>query len=374
MSTQIVRRAIACAAAMSVVAAGCRQGGNAAQTTSDPAIELGPENVTVVSVGTVESGPLVSGTLTPVSVAQMRAQVGGPVLATYAEQGQHVRAGELLARIDATAIRDAYAAARAAEASARVSADLAARQTARYDTLLAAGAVSPRDRETVAEQRASAQAALENARAQLVSAEKQLAYTEVRAPYAGVVSERDVSTGDVVQIGAVLYAVVDLSRLQLQAAVPAAQITSVRVGAPVSFTLVGYGGRAFTGRVTRISPVADPSTRQVQLYTELPNPGNALVGGLFATGRVVTDEQHGLVVPSAAIDTRNLRPAVERIRNGRVERVDVQTGIHDVQTDRVQITAGVAVGDTVLLGSAQAINPGTPVRVTAVTDSTIARR
>jgi membrane fusion protein (multidrug efflux system) len=361
-----------------LLGAGCQRG--AARGASarggggggDPQpILLGAENVTVVSTGVVESGPLVSGTLAPVQIAQIRAQVSGPVLATSAEQGQRVVEGQVLARLDASAIRAAYDAARAAVTSASVAADLAQRQAARYDTLLAAGAVSPRDQETVAEQRSSAQASLDNARSQLASAQKQLAYTEVRAPFAGIVSERDVSAGDVVQPGSALFSVVDPSRLQLQAAVPADQIASVTVGAPVSFSLNGYGGRTFAGRVTRINPMADQSTRQVQVYSEMANPGNALVGGLFAAGRIVTRRDTGLVLPSAAIDTRNLRPAVERVRQGKVERVDITLGVRDQRTDRVQITAGLAHGDTVLLGTAQGLTSGTPVRVTAITDTSL---
>ncbi len=346
-------------------AAACRRHAESA-ATRDPVIQLGAENVAVVTRGVVESGPLISGTLAPIRTAQIRAQVSGLVLETDAEQGAHVRAGELLARIDATAISDAYASAKAAVASATVAADVAARQAERYDTLLVAGAISPSARESVAEQRAAAEAALANAQSALASARKQLDFTSVRAPFAGVVSARNVSRGDVVQIGSPLYTVVDPSVLQLEAAVPAEQIASVHLGAPVSFSLTGYGTRTFTGTVTRLNPVADPTTRQVPVYAELGNPGNALVGGLFAAGRIVTERDSGLVVPTAAIDVRNLRPAAERIRGGTVERIDVTLGLRDDRADRVEIGSGVALGDTLLLGSAQGLTPGTVVRVVAV--------
>jgi RND family efflux transporter MFP subunit len=356
--------------------AGCRRasGDAAAEAEQHSAVQLGPENVAVVTPGLVRSGPVISGTLAPVRNAQIRAQVGGSVLEITAEQGQHVSAGRQLARIDAAGLTDAYASARSALASARTAAEYAARQVQRYDTLLAAGAVSDRDRETVVEQNAQAQATLTDAQARVVSAEKQLAYTVVRAPFDGVVAEREVSAGDVVQSGTMMYSVVDPSQLQLQASVAAEQIAAVRVGQPVTFTLNGSDDRTIAGTVTRINPVADVSTRQVQLYATVPNVNGALVAGLFATGRVVTDSAHGLTAPAAAIDTRNLRPAVERVRGGHVERLDVQLGLRDPQSDRVQITAGVTAGDTLLLGSAQAIAPGTPVRVTAVADTTTAER
>ena len=88
----------------------------------------------------------------------------------------------------------------------------------------------------------------------------------------------------------------------------------------------------------------------------------------------MTDSTRGLTVSTAAIDTRNLQPAAERIRNGRVEHVDIRLGMRDSQANRVQILAGVALGDTLLRGTAQAIDPGTPVRVTPMTDTTTAER
>jgi RND family efflux transporter MFP subunit len=179
-----------------------------------------------------------------------------------------------------------------------------------------------------------------------------------------------VSVGDVVQPGTLLFTVVDPSQLQLDASVPAEQITEVRVGQPVTFSLNGYGDRQFRGTVARMSPIADPSTRQVRVYATIPNPDNALVAGLFATGRVVADSARGMIVPTAAIDTRNLHPAVERVRHGRVERVDVALGLRDAQADMIQIVSGVAVGDTLLRGAAQAITPGTLVRATAMGSDT----
>ena len=350
---------------------GCSSGTRAgAEAAARQAVEVGAENIAVVTRGVVRAGPVVSGSLAPVRDAQIRAQVGGSVLRLSVDQGQHVVAGQELARIDAAGLHDAYLSARSAVASAQTAADYAARQTQRYDTLFAAGAVSDRDRETVTQENAQAQAALSDARARLVSAEKQLAYTVIRAPFAGVIAERDVSAGDIVQPGSMLFRVVDPSVLQLQAAVPAEQIATVRVGQPVSFTLNGYGDRTFQGRAARINPVADPSTRQVQVYATIPNPNNTLVAGLFASGRIVTDSAVGLIAPVEAVDTRNLRPAVERIRGGRVERVDVQLGLRDPQADRVQFLSGVSLGDTLLRGAGQAITPGTAVRVLRVADTT----
>ena len=155
--------------------------------------------------------------------------------------------------------------------AAQTAADYAARQAQRYDTLFKAGAVSDRDLETVVQENAQAQAALADARARLVTAEKQLAYTVVRAPFAGVVADRDVSAGDVVQVGTLLFTVVDPSRLQLQAAVPADQIAAVRVGQPVAFSLNGYGDADLSRqRSCASAPSRTRARGEIQVYATLP--------------------------------------------------------------------------------------------------------
>jgi multidrug efflux pump subunit AcrA (membrane-fusion protein) len=118
----------------------------------------------------------------------------------------------------------------------------------------------------------------------------------------GVVSERSVSAGDVVQPGAATFTVVDPSSMRLEAAIPADELSTVHVGLPVTFTVSGYPGRSFTGRVTRVNPTADPSTRQVRLIASIPNSNGQLVGGLFATGRLASEMKNGLTAPVAAID------------------------------------------------------------------------
>jgi RND family efflux transporter MFP subunit len=165
-----------------------------------------------------------------------------------------------------------------------------------------------------------------------------------------------------------MYTVVDPSSMQLRGSVPADQLGQVRVGAAVRFTVTGYPDRTFTGRITRVAPVADPATRQVQILASIPNAGNQLVGGLFAEGRVSSESRDALVVPLDAIDQRGVRPSVVRVKGGKVERVPVELGLRDEARERVEIRSGVAAGDTLLRGTVQGISVGTPVRVAAIGD------
>ncbi|HEV2641758.1 MAG TPA: hypothetical protein VGT98_03585, partial [Candidatus Elarobacter sp.] len=95
------------------------------------------------------------------------------------------------------------------------------------------------------------------------------------------------------------------------------------------------------------------------------NPGHTLVAGLYADGRLAARTQTGVVVPTSAVDLRLQRPAVVKVQNGKAQRVDVQLGLRDATSETIEIVSGVAVGDTLLIGAAQGITTGTPVRVQA---------
>jgi membrane fusion protein (multidrug efflux system) len=351
---------------------GCRRGPEAAAAEAEKAgMTIGPENIAIVAPGSLMSGPAISGALIPEREATVRAQISGAVLQTYAEEGQAVRAGQPLVSLDATGIQDAFLSARAAVTSASNNADIAARELARSQKLLAAGAIAEREIEQVRRNAIAANAALADARARLASAQRQLSNTRVVAPISGIVSDRPVSAGDVVQPGTALVTVVDPSSMRLEASVPADQLGSVRIGVPVTLTVTGYPGREITGRITRVNPTADPATRQVRITVSIPNAQGRLVGGLYANGRLASESRTGLVAPLSAIDARSGTPAVLRIKQGKVERVPVQLGLRDEGAEKIELLSGVQAGDTLLLGAAQGITPGTVLRVSAPSDNPV---
>jgi len=304
----------------------------------------------------------------PEREAAVRAQVGGSVLQTFVDQGQAVRAGQTLGRIESGGLQDVYLSARSGVTAANNNADIARRELERAEKLLAAGAIAERDIEQARRSAISANAALADARARLATAQKQVGNTVITAPISGIVSDRQVSAGDVVQPGALLFTVVDPSSMRLEGSVPAEQLSQVRLGAPVTFTVNGYPGRSFAGKVSRVNPTADPATRQVRIVISIPNAEGRLVGGLFATGRLASESRTGMVVPASAVDSRSNVPAVFRIKGGKVERVPVQLGLRDEGAERIEIASGVQVGDTLLLGAAQGITTGTIVKVSSPSD------
>ncbi|MDQ8159482.1 MAG: efflux RND transporter periplasmic adaptor subunit [Gemmatimonadota bacterium] len=366
----MTRRPASLLLALALTGAACSKTPDTAAGNAAPLAQaIGPQNIAVARNDTLRSGPAISGTLAADREARIRAEIAGAVLQTFAEQGERVSAGMVLARIDDANVRDAELSARSAVAQATVAAGQAARELQRATTLAAAGAIAERDVEGAERASLGAQAQLADAKARLSSAEKNLRNTMVRAPFAGVVSERAVSPGDIVAPGAALFTVIDPRSLRVEAAVPTSALADVRVGAPVLFTVNG-SDRVLEGRVTRVSPMVDPQTKQVRLLASVPNQAGALVAGLFVEGRVASEKRVGVMIPENAVDQTGIVSIVMRLKGGKVEKVEVQLGVRDEAASMFEITSGIASGDTVLMGAARGISVGSPVVVSAPRDAT----
>lgn len=343
--------------------AACGAGAEPPAEEAAPAVRIGSENVVFVTRGTVVAGPAISGELRPQREANVRAEIGGSIVEVAVEEGQPVARGALLGRIETRTLDDTRQSAVSAVRSAESQLAVAQREMERTEQLVKAGALAARDLDVARSNVAAAEAALAEARARLATAERSLADAVVRAPIAGIVSNRAVNTGDVVGVGAELFTIIDPSSMRLEAAVPSDDLSQLKVGANVQFDVRGYP-QPFTGKIERIAPRADPVTRQVPIYVSIPNVGGRLVAGLFAEGRVVNQAAEGLVVPSNAVNTSGPSPWVLRVTEGVTERVPVTLGLSDRRTERVQVAEGLREGDTLLRGAAQGITPGTAVTVT----------
>lgn len=351
------------ALAAATLAAGCGGRSSAeAAPEAPPAVTVPPENVSVIDSVTLQSGPAISGDLTAERYATLRAEVGGSVMSVSVEEGQAVRPGQILGTLDESVIQEQVRSAKSARVSAENSAVIARREAERARRLLSGGAVAERDVEVADRAVWAAEAQLENARAAEAGAVKQWQKTRLAAPFAGIVSRRRISVGDVVTVGNELFTVVDPRSMQLDASVPVTALGALRVGSTVDFDVSGYEGQKFVGTVKRVNPEVDPGTRQVRIVVTIPNAGS-LVAGLFAKGRVVTEERRTVAVPFSAVDLRGTAPTARRLKGGKVEMVAVQLGLRDDVAGLVEVTGGLARGDTVLVGGAMSVASGTPVLV-----------
>lgn len=341
-------------------------------STALPEQIIGPELVAIVATTTITSGPSISGSLVADKTAAIRAEVGGRVTAVLVEPGAHVSKDAPLARVDDNAVREAMLGAKSGVTQAQLGADIAKRDQDRAERLLAAGAVAENAVENARRGNLAAQAALEDAKARLANAQRNLDNTTLKAPYDGIVSERQVNAGDIVAPGAPMFTIVDPSTMRLEGSVPADQLGAVHLGASVKFGVTGYPGTSFVGTISNIYPSADPQTKQVRLYARIPNAGS-LVAGLFASGRVASTSHSALAVPLNAVDQRGLKPSVLRLKGGKAEKVQITLGVRDDETENVEVLAGLAAGDTVLVGRAQGITIGAPVKVSAPSDKPVAK-
>ncbi len=348
--------------AVAAALAGCARHAPA-EPPAAPAVVVSKENLVVAERVELSTGPALSGSLRADREATVRAEVPGAVLETPVDEGQAVRKGGLLARIDDTGVRDAELSARSGVRAAEQQLAVAKRGAERAQALLRSGAVAERDTEAASSVLATAQWGLEDAKARHAMARQQLAKTAVRSPFDGVVSKRWVTAGDAVQPGSPMLTVVAPETMRLDAAVPAERLGELEVGLPVEFTVRGYPGRTFRGTIDRINPAADPSTRQVPIYIAIPNQTGELVAGLYAEGRVASQTHQAVAVPPSAIDRQGSESSVMKVVDGKAQRVAVELGLRDEESERVEVLAGVAAGDQLLIGAAKAITPGSAVEL-----------
>jgi RND family efflux transporter MFP subunit len=251
-------------------------------------------------------------------------------------------------------------------ATAHAQVNVAVAESTRAVALFAEGAIARRDHDNAMVSLESARARLALAESQAASAQDRLEMATVRAPVTGIVSQRHAQAGDRVDFGKPVLTIVDNRTLQLEASVEARWLSGLRPGREVRLTLAqGGAGDTILGRIARINPVADPATRQVRVYVEVPNRGN-LVGGLFVSGRALLEQvQRAVAVPTAAVrlEGEERTPVVYLVSGGRVVRRPVVLGVEDPDQALVQVRSGVVPHDTVIVGQVDGLADGTRVEV-----------
>ncbi len=340
-------------------------GGEEPQATQQEAdvVVLQPADVATAQLETVAQGVILTGTLNPYRIAEVRAQVPGLVSSIRADRGDAVAAGQVMAVLDAQGIRSSAAGARAQVAAAEANLALAQQRYESSRKLYDAGAISQIDFQ-------AAEAALQAARGQLAAAQAQAASASesarqatIMAPFAGEVSARMVNVGEAVNPGQALFTVVNSTALELAGHIPVQQAAQVQRGQPVEFSIDAYPGRVFVGEVERVEPVADPATRRVGVYLRMPNTDRSLVGGLFATGRIVTGAQDSvLVVPGTAVREENGGTYVWVIAGGALQQRPVTVGHADPSRGIITILSGLQPGEQVLAAPG-AVRAGAHVRI-----------
>jgi RND family efflux transporter MFP subunit len=327
---------------------------------------IAPEDLVSVLNSAFAAGPSITGSIQPERQADLRAEVSAVVLAVLKENGDPVKRGELLVRLDATSIRDSLTSAEASARAAELALEQAERQFQRLKTLQASGMVSAPQLEEAEIRRNSAQSEAEAARARVVTARQQLQRTEIRAPFDGIVSDRKVSAGDTAQVGKEMLDVIDPRSLRFEGYVSADYIGSVRPGQKASFRVLGFTDREFSGRVARVNPAANATTRQVAVLVAFEDAAQQPnVSGLYAEGRLEAPDRAQLTLPSTAVVRDGDRAFAWRVTASQIEKVPLATGARDPRTGAVAILSGLAANDSVIRYPTAALRDGQPVERTA---------
>jgi membrane fusion protein, multidrug efflux system len=337
--------------------------GGGAGGRPSPSITLSESDVATVAPMTIEDGVALTGDLRPLETIDVRSRIEGDLLSVYVREGEQVREGQLLASFEASEQESTRASAEADRVAANAELTNAQWTLDQNESLFKAGAIAERDLKTSQQAVATARARLAAAVARLRASGNEARDTRVVAPASGVVEKRLVDGGVHLARGAPMFTIVRSGTLELAAAVPARQAAAVRTGQVVHFLA---DGRRFDGKVARVSPTIDPTTRAVTVYVQVPNPGNTLRGGTFATGRVVARTlTNVLAIPTAALrqGQEDGKPFVYRIDGKTLNTAPVQIGAVDEQLGVAQVTDGLQSGDKVIVGNVGTLGRGMQVTI-----------
>lgn len=357
---------LAMAAALAACSKGPAQPAQAANGKDAKPVQLlvSQEDLLTVQSNSLVSGPVITGSIQPERRADLRAEVQAVVLQVLKENGEPVKKGDVLVKLDETSIRDSLLSAQEAVRASTQALDQASRQVERLKTLRASGMVSQQAFDDAEVRRNNAQSDLSAARAREVSARQQLGRTVVRAPFDGIVSDRKVSNGDTASLGKELLKVIDPSSMRFEGRVSADKISQVKVGQQVAFRINGYGDQPFAGTVKRIDPAANDVTRQVEVLVSFAGQSaQPRVSGLYAEGRIDAETSDALMLPESALVRNGDKTYAWRLNGKSIAKVDVLLGARDQRTGKLEIKGGLKSGDAVLRNPGSSLKDGQPVEL-----------
>lgn len=344
-------------------------GAAAAQTT----VELAATDVVKLQTLELVQGLPISGALKAVNSAVIKARVAGELQGLTLREGDIVKAGQIVARIDASENQSRVRQTKEQAESAKAQVDVVQRQYDNNKALVDQGFISKTSLDTSLANLNAAQATYKAALAATEVAIKAVNDTVLRSPISGQVSQRMAQPGERVGVDTKIIEVLDLSRLELEASLSAADSVSVRAGQTAALTIEGTP-QAVMARVVRINPGAQAGSRSVLAYLSIDNQPSAqtLRQGLFAQGTLGTTRTALLAVPLGSVRTDKPVPYLQTVENGQVMHRAITLGLRGTTTqaagnETVVAVTGLQEGVLVIRGNIGAVREGTQVRFTPMT-------
>lgn len=305
-----------------------------------------------------------TGTLSPHTETVVKARAAGELQSLTVREGETVARAQIIGHIDPTDARARLAQQQAELEAARAQLQMSQKNWQLQQQLLKREFISRNAFDNTESSHEVATARVRAAEAAVAVAAKALRDTELLAPIDGIVAQRFAKPGERVAVDARVLSIVNLTRLEMAAPVPATDIAQLRVGQAVSFRVEGYADTEFTGKLERINPAALSGSRSIDVYVVVDNPHGKLRGGLFATGRITLEALGAsLVVPRSAVHAEGERQFVYVIEAGRIARREVRLGVEIAEEAVVQVLAGIAEHDVIIRHNLGQFADGAPARI-----------
>ena len=287
------------------------------------------------------------GTLRSENSVMLRPEITGRISEINFDEGGRIKKGQVLVRLDDSVVK-----AQLQQAQANLS--LANSQYRRAAELSKQGFISKQGRDEAGSQ-------LQVQQATVALAKANLGKTVILAPFDGLIGLRNVSVGDYVSPGIDLVPIESIDPLQVDFRVPEQYFGQVHVGLKLSLKFDALPGETREGVIGAISPLVDVGGRSILLRANVANTDSTLRPGMFARVQLQFSDDSALVVPETALvpsgDTQN----IYRVRQGRVERVQVQIGQR--RGGNIEIVNGLQEGDQVVVAGLQKVIDGSPVEI-----------
>ena len=331
-------------------------------------VELAATDVMKVQTLQVTLGLPVSGSLKAVTSAVIKARVAGELQGLTVREGDVVKAGQVIARIDASEYQARVRQAREQGESAKAQVEVAQRQYDNNKALVDQGFISKTALDTSLANLNAAKSTYKAAQAATEVASKSVVDTVLKAPISGQVSQRLAQPGERVGIDAKIVEIVDLSRLELEASLSATDSLNINLGQSAELQIEG-SPQIVKATVARINPSAQAGSRSVLVYLRIDNTATGtslpLRQGLFAQGTLGTARAPLLAVPVGSVRTDKPVPYVMAIQNGEVVHLPVELGLRGTSgPDNVVAVKGIAEGTQLIGASIGYLREGTKVKFT----------
>jgi membrane fusion protein (multidrug efflux system) len=284
----------------------------------------------------------------PAERADVASQASGRVLSVMVRPGDTVQEGDILAQIDRANLELQLNQQRANANATRAQLQSSEQQLERTEQLASQGLTSPSALEQARSANAALSSQMEALNSAVEAAELALANATVKSPLSGVIASRSVEPGQTIQAGTPLFSIVNLSRIEFQAAASVNSSARVAAGQSAMIHVTGLEGDEFPGQVSRVNPVALTGTRTVPIYIDVNNANGRLRGGMFATGEIViTEKPDAVAVPSSAMREDAEGQFVLKLVGDKLERQAIEI-VREWNRGAMLEVTGIAVGDEII--------------------------